>query len=160
MKPNNFILDVDGTLTADYFIYSKKGKQYKIFGPDDADALKILKKYINISFVSADRRGFDISKKRIIDMGFKIFLVKKDHDRLKWLKKNFDLKKLIYMGDSFTDIPIFKNVHYSLAPKNSFFLCKKYVNYITQHESGSRSVAEASNTILKKFFKSSLLDNL
>ena len=76
MKPNNFILDVDGTLTADYFIYSKKGKQYKIFGPDDADALKILQKYINISFVSADRRGFDISKKRIIDMGFKIFLVK------------------------------------------------------------------------------------
>lgn len=160
MKPNNFILDVDGTLTAEHFIYSKKGKDYKLFGPDDADALKILKKFININFVSADKRGFEISKKRVKDMGFKIYFVNKDLDRLNWLENKFELKKIIYMGDSFTDIPIFKKVRYSIAPYNSFHLCKKYADYITKHSGGSRSVAEACDKILKTFFKSSLLENL
>ena len=160
MIPNNFILDVDGTLAAENFIYSKKGKDYKIFGPDDADALKILKKFINISFVTADKRGFEISKKRVNDLGFKVYFVNKDLDRLNWLEKKFRLKKIIYMGDSFTDIPVFKKVNYSIAPYDSFYLCKRYVNYVTKHSAGSRSVAEACDQILKIFFKTSLLKNL
>ena len=72
-----FILDVDGVLTTGQFIYSNNGKIYKIFGPDDSDALNILKKYINILFVTADLRGYGISKKRIVDdMGHKLELVK------------------------------------------------------------------------------------
>ena len=160
MMPNNFILDVDGTLASANFVYSKKGKDFKIFGPDDADALKILKKYINISFVTADKRGFGISKKRVNDMGFKVYFVKKDLDRLNWLENKFGLKKIIYMGDSFTDIPIFKKVNYSIAPYDSFYLCKKYAKYVTKHSAGSRSVAEACDQILKIFFKSTLLKNL
>ena len=81
MKPNYFIIDVDGTLSSDYFIYSKKGKDYKLFGPDDSDALKILKNYLNIIFISADRRGFPITKKRVLDMGFKVYLVGKKNQK-------------------------------------------------------------------------------
>ena len=62
LKPKNFILDVDGVLTTGQFLYDENGKKFKIFGPDDSDALNILKKYINIVFVSADKRGFKISK--------------------------------------------------------------------------------------------------
>ena len=52
-------------MTTGQFFYDENGKRYKVFGPDDADALKILKRFMNIVFVSADKRGFKISKKRI-----------------------------------------------------------------------------------------------
>ena len=76
MKPKCFILDVDGVMTTGQFLYSKKGKEFKVFGPDDSDALKILKEFLPIYFISADKRGFSISKKRIEkDMGFTLELV-------------------------------------------------------------------------------------
>jgi hypothetical protein len=43
---------------------------------------------------------------------------------------------------------------------NPYDLSKKFANYSTRHSSGSRSVAEACEHILKKFFKKSLLDHL
>tara|TARA_B100000287_G_C20552248_1_gene748952 strand:- start:23 stop:265 length:243 start_codon:yes stop_codon:yes gene_type:complete len=71
-----FILDVDGVLTTGQFIYSNKGKVYKVFGPHDNDGLSLINKLISISFVTADKRGFEISKKRIVeDMGYNLELV-------------------------------------------------------------------------------------
>ena len=35
MKPKFFLLDVDGVITSGQFLYSKRGKIYKVFGPDD-----------------------------------------------------------------------------------------------------------------------------
>ena len=65
MKPEVFILDVDGVMTTGQFLYSKDGKEMKIFGPDDNDALSMLKPFIEIRFLSADKKGFPISYKRI-----------------------------------------------------------------------------------------------
>ena len=74
--PNNFIIDIDGIMTNGNMIYSYKKKEFKIFGPDDNDALKVLSNYINIIFITADKRGFAISQKRIEhDMKMKLFLV-------------------------------------------------------------------------------------
>ena len=42
--PKYLILDVDGVITDGTMIYDSKGKRFKIFGPDDHDSLKILKK--------------------------------------------------------------------------------------------------------------------
>ena len=42
--PKILIIDVDGVMTTGQFIYSKYGKEYKIFGPHDTDGLDILKK--------------------------------------------------------------------------------------------------------------------
>ena len=64
------------------------------------------------------------------------------------------------MGDSFTDIPIFRSVSYSITTNNCFYLCRKFAHHITRHSSASRSVAEACEHILKKFFKKSLIDHL
>ena len=47
----NFILDVDGVMTTGQFLYSEKGKIYKVFGAHDADGLKLLKSKLNIHFI-------------------------------------------------------------------------------------------------------------
>ena len=63
-KPSVFILDVDGVLTTGHFFYTKDGKVMKIFGPDDNDGLSLLRNFIDIRFISGDKKGFEISKKR------------------------------------------------------------------------------------------------
>ena len=58
-----FILDVDGVMTTGQFIYTKNGKIAKIFGPDDHDALSLIKEFVEVRFVTGDKKGFEISKK-------------------------------------------------------------------------------------------------
>ena len=62
-NPKIFILDVDGVMTTGEFFYSEEGKLLKIFGPDDHDALSLLKSYMDIRFITGDKKGFKISQK-------------------------------------------------------------------------------------------------
>ncbi len=159
-KPKYYLLDVDGILNNGQFIYSNKGKVGKIFGPDDNDALKILSQFINISFISSDYRGYEISKKRVQkDMGFKINLVR-NHERSAWIEKNFDLKKTIFMGDGIFDWITMKKCFYSISCHDSSSLAKKYSKFITKSNSGNRSVSEASFHIIKKFFYKDKIEKL
>ena len=96
-RPSLFLLDVDGVMTNGQFIYSRNGKVQKIFGPDDHDGLRLLSEFIEIRFITGDKKGFDISKKRIVDdMNFKLDLVS-TVKRLDWIKKKYPLNKGIYM---------------------------------------------------------------
>ena len=156
MIPKYFLLDVDGVMTSGQFVYSKRGKEYKVFGPDDHDALKLLKKFIKIEFVTSDLKGFSITKKRIKDdMGFPIHHVPMKN-RVKWAKKKFPLNKTIFMGDGIFDYLLMKEVFFSICPKNSSNVCFKYADLITKKSGGDRAVAEASIFILKKFFKKNI----
>ena len=44
-NPKAFLLDVDGVMTTGQFAYTADGKAMKIFGPDDNDALSLLKNF-------------------------------------------------------------------------------------------------------------------
>ncbi len=148
----NFILDVDGVFTDGKFYYSKDGKIYKVFGDADNDALSLIKDKLHIEMVTGDKRGFEISKKRIEeDMGFPISLVS-TFQRAEWISNKFDLSETIYMGDGIYDPLVFSKVGYSIAPQNAFFNTKKYANYITQCKGGEGAVAEAVIHIFEKLF--------
>jgi 3-deoxy-D-manno-octulosonate 8-phosphate phosphatase (KDO 8-P phosphatase) len=147
------VLDVDGVMTTGQFIYSDKGKQYKIFGPHDSDGLKLIKKKIKINFVTADKRGFSISKKRISeDMGYNINLVSEE-DRYQYLNDKFGIKNIIYMGDGIYDATILSDCYYGISPKNARIEAKKASNYITKSSSGEGAVLDACLHVKKKFFK-------
>tara|TARA_Y100000589_G_scaffold73592_1_gene66699 strand:+ start:3000 stop:3521 length:522 start_codon:yes stop_codon:yes gene_type:complete len=147
-----FILDVDGVMTNGNFFYNCEGKILKSFGPDDSDALSILKNYINIEFVTGDRKGFDISKKRISDdMGYPLSLVS-TIQRKEWIEKKYDLNDVIYMGDGIFDFFVMKAVGYSIAPSNADKNALKVADFVTERIGGNRAVSEASMHILGKFF--------
>ena len=151
--PTTFILDVDGVMTSGYFFYSASGKIMKAFGPDDNDALSLISKYINIRFVTGDRKGFKISKKRIVDdMGYQLDLVS-TIKRIDWIKEYFDPGKVVYMGDGIFDHYVMKEVLYSIAPSNADTNAKSFCDYITKRKGGDRSVAEAVFHLLEKFFE-------
>ena len=153
MKPDIFFLDVDGVLTTGQFLYNKDGKQFKVFGPDDNDALSLLKQFLKIHFITGDKKGFNISKKRIVsDMKFPLNLVS-TVNRIEWIKnQTSSLERVIYMGDGIFDHYVFSKVGYSIAPANADELAKKNSNYVTKRNSGERAVAEACIHILKKFY--------
>lgn len=148
----NFIIDVDGCLTTGQFLYSAKGKVMKVFGPDDADALSILKNKIYVHMISGDKRGFSITKNRIDDMGFPLSLVS-TFQRVEWLEKKFNLQETIFMGDGIYDALVFEKVAYSIAPSNAFFIAKQKANFVTRSKGGEGAVAEACLHIMEKFFE-------
>ena len=154
MKPPTcFILDVDGVMTTGQFLYTADGKAMKVFGADDNDALSLLKPHMDIRFVTGDKKGFAISKKRIEDdMGFPLDLVSTIR-RIDWIKNQYDPQSVIYIGDGIFDHYVMREVAYSIAPTNADKLAKQHADYVTTRSGGDRAVAEACLHILEKFFK-------
>ena len=59
------IFDVDGVFTDGTFFYDSHGKCFKRFGPHDSDGIKLLRSAnFSIEAITADKRGFPISKAR------------------------------------------------------------------------------------------------
>lgn len=151
-----FVLDVDGVMTTGSFFYSKSGKVYKEFGPHDSDGLKKINGLINFFFITADKRGFGISKKRIVeDMGYSLKLISEE-SRYSFLEKKIGFKNLIYMGDGIYDAPILKKCFLGIAPKNARVEARKSANYVTSSNSGKGAVLDACLYIQKKIKKNEI----
>ena len=152
-QPRVFILDVDGVLTDGTFYYSAEGKIMKKFGADDNDALSLLKPYMDIVFVTGDKRGFEISKKRIVDdMHMELCLVSTIR-RMDWIKERYNPKEVIYMGDGIFDHYVMREVGYSITTSTADENAKRYASHITKRSGADRAVAEACLHILEKFFE-------
>lgn len=151
MKPKVFILDMDGVLTDGGFYYTAEGKVIKKFGADDNDALSLLRPYLEIVFVTGDKRGFEISKKRVEDMHYPLELVSTIR-RIDWIREKYDPDSVIYMGDGIFDHYVMREVGYSISTGDGDSHAKKYADYITERAGGRRAVAEACMHILEKFF--------
>ena len=145
----NFIIDVDGVMTTGQFLYSSKGKIYKVFGPHDSDGLKLIKDDVNIVFVSADKRGFPITKKRIMDMGYPIRLVP-EGDRYEYIKTEFGFSNTIFMGDGIFDAAVIKACFFGIAPANARREAKNVADLITISKSAEGAVCDACIYIKKK----------
>jgi 3-deoxy-D-manno-octulosonate 8-phosphate phosphatase (KDO 8-P phosphatase) len=151
-RPVALVLDVDGVMTTGQFLYTAEGKAGKMFGPDDHDALLIVKEHLPVHFVSGDRRGFHITHRRIAeDMKFPVDLVNPAH-RLDWIAERWDPSRTIYMGDSLLDLAVFAGVGYSICPADGFYLARRMATHVTQHSGGNRAVTEACIHIMDKFF--------
>ena len=151
--PKYFVIDVDGVLTDGKFVYTVDGKVSKTFGPDDNDALGILQQYMKIHMISGDKRGFQITKRRIADdMKFPVDLVS-TFERVDWIKKNYNLAETIYMGDGIFDTLVFNEVAYSIAPANAFYTTKEKADFVTKSKGADSAVAEACLHILEMFFE-------
>ena len=152
MSKLKFVLDVDGVLSTGQFIYAPEGKVFKIFGPHDSDGLKILSDHLDIYFITADKRGFPISEKRVTDMGYPINLVSED-DRYTYVEKNFGFEHLIFMGDGLYDVPVLKKSFFGIAPNNARPEAKEVADFVTGTNAGEGAVCDACLLIKEKFFQ-------
>jgi len=146
------VLDVDGVFTDGSFYYTAEGKVMKKYGPDDNDALSLLKGKLTIQTISGDKRGFPITKKRIDDMKLPLAMVS-TFERIEWMRQRFNLEETIFMGDGIYDALVFRAVGYSIAPANAFYTTKRMADFVTNARGGEGAVAEACVHILEKFFE-------
>ncbi len=157
-KPRHFIIDVDGVLTDGTFYYTTEGKVMKRFGADDNDALKLLTDKLSIHAISGDHRGFDITKKRVVDdMGIQLNFVSTDK-RVEWICEHYNPHHVIYMGDGIFDHIVFNKIFYAIAPANALEQTKQHAHFVTQRRGGEGAVAEACLHILEKFFTRLMTD--
>ena len=149
------VSDVDGVLTDGSFYYDATGKCMKKFGRDDADALKILKKNLpeaEVHFCSSDFHGFAITEKRINDMGYEVDKVSVK-DRPDWIDKNFRGSSdnfVVYIGDSFVDIPVYRKADFSCCVNNGHNLAKSAASYTSPNNGGDGGFTDCILTVLSK----------
>lgn len=141
------VLDCDGVLTDGKIYVSARGKEFKVFGPDDHDALDLIRNKLEVLVVSADRRGSEITRRRVEqELGLKFELVSAQ-TRGAWMRENFPTRYIIYMGDGYWDHLVHPYVDYLICPSNSNAKVLKVANFITSRVGGDRAVAEAIDHI-------------
>lgn len=151
-KPRHLLLDVDGVFTDGKIYSSAEGKIFKVFGPDDHDAIKLIQTFMTVTVLTADSKGFGITKKRIEDdLGLDLHLVSVA-SRPDWISDRFDLSDCVYMGDGLFDPIVFKRVGYSIAPDNALSATKFHANFVTKRKGSEGAVAEAIIHLLDKYF--------
>lgn len=145
----DLVTDVDGVLTDGKYFYSDKGKILKQFGPHDSDGFKIIKSLgIKTQAISADHRGFSITKKRLGDMGIEVHLVS-EKERLSWMEKNFDLNKTAFVGDGLYDVAVMSLCTYSFAPSNALDIAKNASSFVTKLGGGEGVIFEVAMELLR-----------
>ena len=148
---DKLITDVDGVLTDGKFLYSEEGKIFKQFGPHDNDGFKIIKSLgIRVTAVSADCRGFSITKKRLDDMGIEVYLVS-EKERLNWVKKHCVLDRTAFVGDGLHDAAVMKVCGLSFAPSNALDITKNVSSYVTKAGGGNGVMLEVGMELLRMF---------
>jgi 3-deoxy-D-manno-octulosonate 8-phosphate phosphatase (KDO 8-P phosphatase) len=140
-KPWSLVCDVDGVLTDGKFWYSAKGKELKLFGSHDSDALKSQTTFNRIKFVTADTRGLKISQRRLKDMGFEVEVL--DSDARKDLVERLGISSNVaFIGDSFSDIPAMRVATLSAAPFGSFPSARRAADVKLSCPGGAGALAE------------------
>ena len=151
-RPELFVLDVDGVMTTGQFLYSEHGKMYKVFGPHDADGLKMVRDKLRILFITADERGFPISEKRIVkDMGFELKLVKEE-ERVAFFERTIGFESTIFMGDGYHDAVLLRRCLCGIAPRNARPEARSAADYVTPSRAGEGAVLDACLYITDRYF--------
>lgn len=145
------ISDVDGCLTDGRYIYTADGKVAKVFGPHDNDGVKLLKaNNIDVVFISADKRGFPITKKRVEDMKCSVFNVS-ESDRVEWVDnyvKANEYEFSVFFGDGIGDVPVKDVVTYFACPANARKEAKEKADFITESIGGQGAFLDLAQWVL------------
>lgn len=137
------VFDVDGVFTDGKFIYDSETKVFKAFGAHDSDAIKFLKfNNIEVQAITADKRGYAISKARMSDMGITLTLVS-EKSRLNFVCSNVPIETTMFMGDGLHDAPLLRKAKIGVCPKNGTARAKASADYVTQCMGGNGAVLEA-----------------
>ena len=153
MKSKIFIFDVDGVMTTGQFLYSAQGKEYKVFGPHDNDGIKMIKEFLPILFVTADKRGLPISRKRIVDDMSEELTVVREGERLDFIEREYGLSNVFYMGDGYHDAPILNQCFYGIAPADARIEARNAADYVTPSRAGEGAVLDACLHVIQNFFE-------
>lgn len=152
MEKNKIILDFDGIFASD-MMYTQEGKAMKTFPWGIRHSVDLLvKNGFEIYIITGDSTEFgkNISKKFIHNLKINDIFFVKSHDKLKFLRKKFNLDEVIYSGDDIYDIEIFKEC-YAISTKDTHTILKLHADYISKYSTRDYYFMDMAIHILSKF---------
>lgn len=144
------ISDVDGCITTGQFIYTINGKTAKVFGANDHDGIRLLRKNnIDVEFITADRVGYPITQKRMLELKCECNIFS-ETERLEYIKSKLkEYDKVFFFGDGLGDAcvaKVCKELGF-IAPKNARKDAKKQAEFVTENPGGSGAFLDCAEYI-------------
>lgn len=153
-KTKLLFIDVDGTLTRGEVIYTQSGEEIKKFNIKDGLALSVWNNKMGRISAIVTGRECEIVKKRAAELGIHyVYMGVKDKGAVvrEILTKNaLQAKECACIGDDINDLPMFKLIAQSYAPKDCANGIKHRVKYILRSKGGKGAVREMIENILQR----------
>jgi len=151
-KIKMLILDVDGVMTDGKIIMDSEGRELKNFNVRDGHGLITIQRHgIQVAILTG--RTSDVVEHRARDLNIKEVyqgaLNKKEIFEQILKKNNLLPVNTAFMGDDIVDIPVLKQVGFSVAVADAADVVKKCVNYVTKNNGGQGAVREICELILE-----------
>ena len=146
------ILDVDGVLTDGSLILGEQGKEYKNFHVHDGLGIKLLQEAgIKVGFLTSRKSKPVVTRAK--ELGIDL-LYQGAADKLELIyeivnETNIKMDAICYMGDDLPDLPVLKNVGFSVTVPDAPDEIKKNTDCVTERSGGRGAVRELAELILK-----------
>ena len=144
--------DADGVLTNGKIIYDAAGRQTKPFSVKDGMAFNLLR-ISGLKSVIISGKTTGILTKRMADINVD-YVFENVKDKIKILncfckRHNIKISQVCYMGDDITDIPVLRQVGFSVAPRDACEDVKKIGRVIVGKKAGEGAFRECVEIVLR-----------
>jgi 3-deoxy-D-manno-octulosonate 8-phosphate phosphatase (KDO 8-P phosphatase) len=148
----HIISDCDGIFTSANLQCEADGKRGKLFSVNDSLTVDFMnEKYshlLDFVVLTGDSgAGLEVTKSRLDYMGVP-FVQCKNVLKYAYIKANYDMKDVIYIGDDIYDFAIFKEAAYSATVCNAPEIIKKHAYYVSPYEGGKNGLTDILFNIL------------
>lgn len=148
----HIISDCDGIFTSANLQCEAGGKRGKLFSVNDSLTVEfMLEKYSNkLDFVvltGDSGAGLEVTKSRLDYMGVD-FVQCKNVLKYAYIKANYDMNHVAYIGDDIYDFAIFKEAAYSATVCNAPEIIKRHAYYVSEYEGGKNGLTDILFNIL------------
>ena len=148
------IFDVDGVLTDGSLYFDNQGQEYKAFNSKDGHGIRLLlENGVEVALITG--RNSELLKHRAENLKISPELIYQGYrdkvpaftDLLK--KTGLNKEHIAYIGDDVIDLPIMRQVGFSIAVGDAHWFVKKHVDLVTIENGGRGAVREACEFILE-----------
>ena len=145
-------LDVDGVLTDGTIVINADGSESKFFSSLDGHGIRMWQRAgLEIALLSG--RVSEPTRQRAKQLEIK-HVFEDCHNKLPLLeeflaKVNLSPESVAYVGDDVMDLPVMRQVGFSIAVANAVDDVKREADFVTTRPGGSGAVREAIEYILK-----------
>lgn len=146
------VLDVDGVLTDGTIVINADGSESKFFSSLDGHGIRMWQRAgLEIALLSG--RVSEPTRQRAKQLEIK-HVFEDCHNKLPLLeeflaKVNLSPESVAYVGDDVMDLPVMRQVGFSIAVANAVDDVKREADFVTTRPGGSGAVREAIEYILK-----------
>ena len=147
-------IDVDGTLTNGEVIYTQSGEEIKKFNIKDGLALSVWNNQLGRKSAIITGRECEIIKKRASELGIQyVYMGVRDKGAV--VREILKLDKIkasqcACIGDDVNDLPMFRLIEQSYAPKDCASGVKNHAKKILKSKGGKGAVREMIEHILHR----------